>query len=562
MNLRILFVIFAILIIATLFTASVQCDVRGVTAAPGETLSFSITITNDENYERNIHLSYNAPEGFVGKFVYNGKEVEWLRLNTSESATVQFQLEIPSKAKEKEYYISVYALNSITLRIDVQIPEEPLKITPSVTGVAIEAGDDVSIPITIKNKLNAEYEVNLSCSVPKNWSYKFIENNVEIYKIVLDAGDERQITLKVESDSSADVGEYKIIPHFNKQSVELDVKITKTHKGEKGKIKLKLVDKNGNAVSSAKINVSGSEFFTSADGEATIEVPQGTYKLEIAKGGYYEKEIDDVEVKAGKTKDLGTITLEKKPYYAEVVVSNPRISFVVGSKPTFKFRIENKGYADDTYKLDVSGLPENFYYKFKTSQETSESISEVFIESGDSKDIYLEILTPPNAKIGSYNLTLLVIGHYIVKKNLTLNLKGEYKLYFEPIGGRYLIRAEAGKTVEYNAILRNVGKGVTLTNINISITSPSNWKVTVNPSQIPALEAGDSVLIRISAYVPPDTLPSEYKLKASIESDQVAIQEELKVVVTEKSYSTIIGVAIIIASLAGLVLIFKKFGRR
>jgi len=341
------------------------------------------------------------------------------------------------------------------------------------------------------------------------------------------------------------------------------VKVTKTHKGEKGKITLKLIDKNGEAVSSAKINVSGfGDFYTSADGDATIEVPQGTYELEITKGGYYDKEIDEVEVKAGKTNSLGTIILEKKPYYAEVIVSNPKVSYVVGSNPTFKFRVENKGYADDTYKLDVSGLPENFYYKFKTSQETSESISEIFIESGDSKDVYLEILTPPNAKIGSYNLTLLVMGHYTVKKNLAINLKGEYRLYFEPLGGRYLIRAEAGKTVEYVTMLRNVGKGAMLTNINISVESPPNWKVDVKPSQIPALEAGDGVLVKISAHIPPDTIPSEYKLKVNIKSDQAEIKEDLKVIVTEKSYSAIIGAIIIIASLAGLVVIFKKFGRR
>ncbi len=65
----------------------------------------------------------------------------------------------------------------------------------------------------------------------------------------------------------------------------------------------------------ARIEVSGSEFFTSSEGEATIEVPQRIYKLKITKGGYYSKEIGDVEVKAGKTNDLGTITLEKKPYY-------------------------------------------------------------------------------------------------------------------------------------------------------------------------------------------------------------------------------------------------------
>ncbi|RLI76294.1 hypothetical protein DRP05_13190 [Archaeoglobales archaeon] len=560
-NMKYLFAIS--ILVVTLFIGSLQCDVKGVNAVPGETLSFNLKITNDESYERSIQPSYRAPEGFNGKFIYDGKEIEWLQLDANESKTVTFQLEVPSNAEEKEYFVSVYASGSITLRINVKMPEEPLEITPSITGIAIEAGDEVSFPILIKNKLNAEYKVDLSCLIPKNWSYRFIENGVEVYKIVLKPNEERSLTLEVESDSSADVKEYKIIPYFNKQSVDLNVKITKTHKGEHGKIKLKLIGKDGKAVGSARIEVSGfGEFFTSAEGEATIEVPQGIYKLKIMKGGYYSKEINDVEVKAGKTNDLGTITLEKRPYYAEVSVVNPKISFVIGTgNPTFRFRIENRGYADDTYKLSIEGLPENFYSKFKESQRSAEAISEVFVKSGDSKDVYLEILIPPNPKVGVYNLTLLVEGHYSVEKNLTLNLRGEYRMYFEPVGGMYLITTEAGKTAEFNDILRNVGRGATLTNINLTVSTPSNWKVSINPSSIPALEAGNSMPVKITAYIPADTLPSEYKLRVNIKSDQVNEQEEFRVIVKERSYAGIIGGAIIIAAL-GLTVIFRKFGRR
>ncbi len=63
-------------------------------------------------------------------------------------------------------------------------------------------------------------------------------------------------------------------------------------------------------------------------------------------------------------------------------------------------------------KLSIEGLPENLYSKFKESQQSAEAISEVFVKSEDSKDVYLEILISPNPKVGVYNLTLLVEGHY------------------------------------------------------------------------------------------------------------------------------------------------------
>ncbi len=571
---RIKFLLVAISILAaSLLIGSVESDVKGVNAVPGETISFNLIVTNDRSYERSFQLSYTAPEGFTGKFIYNEKEIEMLTLKANESKSIQFQLEIPSSAKEKEYYVWISAAGSLALKINVKMPEKPLEITPSITGVAIEAGDEATFPILITNKLNAEYKVDLSCKVPKNWSYRFIENGVEVYRIVLKPNEVRSLSLEVESDSSSDVKEYKVTPYFNKQFTELSVKITKTHKGENGKIRLKVVGKDGEAVDSALIVVSSivsggygnieteTRFSTSADGEVTAEVPQGTYKVTISKEGYYEKEIDEVQVKAGKTTDVGTITLDKKPYYAKLSVENPRISSVIGAgNPVFRFRIENKGFADDTYRLSVSGLPGNFYSKFKESVQSTEGISEVFVKSGDSKEVYLEILIPPNAAVGTYNLTLFVDGHYSMKRNLTLNLKGEYKIYFEAVRG-YLVTSEAGGMAEFRGFLRNVG-GVTLTNLNFSINAPSHWRVSVDPPSLPALESGDGVPVKIVAHIPADALPSEYKLKLSIKSDQINREEVFRVIVKEKSNASIIGGAIIVGAIASLFVIFRKFGRR
>jgi uncharacterized membrane protein len=306
---------------------------------------------------------------------------------------------------------------------------------------------------------------------------------------------------------------------------------------------------------------SEADFYTSADGSVTAEVLPGTYTVAISKEGFYEKVVEDVEVKAGKATDLGTVILDKKPYYAKLSIENPRISSVIGTgNPVFRLRIENLGYAEDVYKLSLSGLPESFYPKFKESREAVEGISEVFLKGGESKDIYLEILLPPNAQVGSYNLTVIAEGHYSMKENVTLNLRGEYKLFFEPMRG-YLITTEAGKRVEFRAFLRNVG-GVAITNLNFSLNAPSHWRVSVNPPSLPVLQARDGIPVKVEIQIPPDALPSEYKLKLSIKSDQVNQEEEFRVIVKEKSNAALIGGAIIIGALAGLFVIFRRFGRR
>ncbi|AEA46298.1 NEW3 domain-containing protein [Archaeoglobus veneficus] len=560
------FIVFAV-VIAFILTGSVESGVKGVSAVPGETLTFTITVTNDFGSPVTYSLSYSAPDGFAGSFIFDGEEVTYLRLNANESKTIQFQLEVPKTAKEGTYLVWINAGGSFSFRIDIKMPEDPLEIIPSITGIRVEAGDKVSLPITLKNKINAQLEVDLLCVSPKNWSYRFLDGKNEVYRIIMEPNEKKDIVLEIETDSEAAVGEYTVKPCFNKQFVKISVYITKTHRGELGKIKLKLLGKDGRAVDFARIRAAGEveeTVFSSSEGEGLIELPQGKYNIEIVKDGFYKKEIKDVEVRAGKTTDIGIILLEKKPYYADIIVTNPKVSFTLGKgNPLFKFRIENKGYRDDSYKLSVLGLPERFYYRFKETPDSTEGISEVFIRSGESRDVYLEIVVPYNAKVGSYNITLYVNGFCgTISRNLTLSLKGEYVLKVEPFGGRYLITTEPGKVSEFKLIITNSGKGAAITNVKIDVRAPAGWDVFIEPKEIPAIQPGESMVTMLRVVVPADTIPSEYKLEVHVKSDQSAVQEDLRVVVKEKSYSLILGGMIILVSIVSLVLIFRKFGRK
>lgn len=553
------FSVFLLVLLVALLTASISCPVTKIEVTPGEEVTLQITVKNDESEEWTIPLSYQAPEGFEGRFVYNGITVESLRLNASEEASVSFVLEIPENVEEGVYYVTVYGSGSRTILVDVKYPSTPLEVHPSISGVAIEAGDTVNIPVAITNELNSYYTVNLKCKAPQGWECKFYDGDTEVYSITLSPSGQTTLTLSIESDSSADVGLYTVTAFFNAQSVDVGVKITKSHKGENGKVEFKLVDKDGRGVDSAEIRIGNYTFFTSPEGEAVFEVPAGEYDILITKGGYYDKKIEDVEVKGGKTTDLGTIFMEKKAYYAEISVYNPTISAVIGERATFTFEIENRGYADDTYYMSVSGLPEGFYATF---EENGLTTSEIFVKSGESKDVQLQIYVPPTAEPGSYNLTLKAEGRYKVSKNLTMKVVGMYRIYFEPEGGRYLIAAEVGSLKEFRGYIRNAGKGVTVTNINISAEVPQGWRYTISPSTIPAIEPYETEVVKISLQIPPDTIPSEYKVKIKIQGDQVHEEEEIRVVVKEKSYATLIGILIIVGTVGGLIFVFRRLGRR
>ncbi len=548
-----------LVLVAFALVGSISSSVYELKVAPGQTVSIGVTVKNNAGFAKVVDLSYNAPPGFVCKYIYNGKIVKSLYLNASEEKDLTFQIDVPQNVKGY-YSISLDADGSYTILLDVAYPSNPIKVFCPYTGITVEAGEVVKFPITITNELSAEYPIKLSCKVPKGWSYEFFDNGIEVYKITLSPRESRTLILQIDTNSSSDIGTYNVVPIFNDlKPMSLQIYINKTHKGENGEVKIKVVNRRGEGVASAKITIGKYTFYTSAEGEGVFNLPPGKYDVKITKTGYYEKEIKDVVIKAGLTTNLGTIYLQRVPYCVELIFPNPNITVPIGVTTTIPFTLKNVGYASDTYTLKAENLSNGIYVNFLVSGVSG---SEVYLKGGDSKTVNMELMFSPNVKPGTYKITVCACGHSTACKILTLTLRGQYSLVLEPAGGRYLFFAEVGSTKILHFVIMNSGTGVSITNISIDVSAPKGWKVEVEPSHIPVIKPLEPREITVKVRIPPDSVPSEYKLGIKAVSDQVASKSEVKIIVKEKSYTAIIGGAIVIGAIVGLVLIFRKFGRR
>ncbi|MDI9645995.1 MAG: NEW3 domain-containing protein [Archaeoglobales archaeon] len=552
---EILFFIITIFLVLTP-SAALECKVTELNSAPGEEITIPIKITNTGEREESYYLSYYGD--IEGYFYYDGTRVNSIKLKANESATLNFVFKAPEKVGT--YYISLYADESVGITLNVNYPENSIEIIPKINSVVLDAGDAANIDITLKNKLSTRYEIILDCEIPEHWECHFYDGNYEIKKLTLSAGESRTIKASIETESSSRVGSYAIKLKFNDKTEEIDVLINRTHAGEKGEVRLTVVDKDGKGVASAKITVGNEIFYTSGDGEAVIEVLPGTYDLKIEKGGYYEKTIRDVKVKGGRTNNIGTVLLEKKAYYAEITVSS-RVSATIGEITSIPVKIKNSGYADDSYAIRVEGLPAEYTVNFK---EGNLAVSEVFVESGSTKELYLEIYVPSTAEVSEIPLKIVAEGHFTAEADLVLKIVGTFKLYFEPENGKYTITTSQGEVVELKGSIKNSGVGTTLTNIRISVTLPnSDWELEdISPEIIPSLKPGESYPLTVKISIPADASPSEYKITIVVKADQVETTDRITFVVQEKGYSKFIGLGIIFASLIAVYFIVKKFGRR
>lgn len=551
----------AVILVALLFVGSVECSISEIKVVPGEEVSIPFTVKNDGEAKR-IPLSYHFFGTDVeGYFYYGGIRVTSIWLNSSESAEVSFKFIAPEK--EGDYYLTLYGDGSKGIRVVVEEPKKAMKITPDFTGVVVEAGDIVEMNVNLENILGSPIEVDLACNAPESWECSFYDGDIQVNRVVVE--NSKQLRVRVDTDSSSVVGKYEVKLQFNDQSEKVDFFVKESHAGEMGEVRLRAVDRDGAGVSSARIVVIGygnnntSSFYTSGDGEAIFEVEPGVYDIRIEKGGYFEKIIRDVKVKGGRTNDLGTIFLEKKAYYAEIVLSSSRVTATIGEVTGLRVKIENRGYGEDSYSLILEGLPDDFTYNFKSENL---AISEITLEGGESKDLNLEIYIPPNAEVGEYAAKIVAKGRYEAVQNLTINVVGHVSVEFSLEGGMYTVTATQGEELKLKGFVFNSGRGVTLTNLKVNLDLPEGWDGSVEPDIIPSLKSGRQEYVDLEIKIPQDAKPSEYRIAVEIASDQTKVADRISVVVRESSFATYIGLGIIVLALMLLLILVKKVGRR
>ena len=444
----------------------------------------------------------------------------------------------------------------------------PTDIRCDFPGELVEAGDTAIFNLAITNQGDTG-----TCLLnywtfrgADGWKIRFEDGEREVYRMLLPAGETKTVKLVVETSGQAEVGEYPLRVGAGEGTIWLYVKVTKTHSGETGTIEATVVDKEGNVVKGADIGVYDKDtqvegMLTTAEGKVSIGAPMGTYTVKVTKPGYRPWEKKNVEVRIGQKTDLGIVPLEKENFFAEIRVKSPSEMVSIGANPQYEMILKNTGRNDDTYALSVLGLPEQWYGRFKESQDATQEISEIYIPSGEEKTLYLDLIPPYSVDVGEYNVTLVIdSAARQYEENLTLRLRGSYDL--RTYAKSYRHEINRGDTLTFDMTVSNIGTGGTLTNLGVNMSAPEGWRVTVDPASVASLEPGERATVQVTVVPPADIVAGEYKIVSKVKGDQAEGEDEYRIVVKEQSYVAVFGLIVMIGVGAGLYYMFRKYGRR
>jgi uncharacterized membrane protein len=234
----------------------------------------------------------------------------------------------------------------------------------------------------------------------------------------------------------------------------------------------------------------------------------------------------------------------------------------IGDKITYDLHIMNVQARENLYTLAVTGLPDNWYYRFKESATSTEEMAEVIVPASSGKDLVLEVVPPYSVGTGNYNFTAAVTtpDGVAIKKDLTLNLKSGTGMRVD--SSRFAYEAKPGEAFNIVVYVYNTGQGSALTNVYLETTAPQGWLIQTSPNRTNSIKAGESQAFTMAVQPPGNIVASDYEVNVKVKSDQAEQEKDYRITIKTDSIIPYLGVGIIVLVVAGLFLIYRKYGRR
>ena len=450
------------------------------TAKVGDTLTYTIILTNSGNADGTVTVTDEIPTGTTlvadsitanGSYNEENKTITWtdVKVEAGKTAEVSFKVTINNDTKTSVTNKAVIDGNKPTEEVETKVAN--ITGAKSVDKSTAKVGDTLTYTITLTNSGNADGKVTVTDEIPtgtrikdeNTTGYNKETNTMTWSDVEVKAGKSVELTLEV------------VVKDDTTDTVKNVAKIDNKEIPEKPETKVanitgaKSVDKPTAKVGdiltyTIKLTNSGN-----GDGKVTVtdEIPTGTrIKDENTTG--YNKETNtmtwsDVEVKAGKSveltlevvvkddttdtvKNVAKIDNKEIPEKPETTVANitgtktvDKAEAKVGDTLTYTITLTNSGNADGTVTV-TDEIPTGTRIKDENTtgynKATNTMIwSDVEVKAGKSVELTLEVVVEGGvseitntAKIDNNEIPdkpNTIVKYYYTIEHYTENLDGE-----------------------------------------------------------------------------------------------------------------------------------------
>jgi len=210
-------------------------DYPAVTLRPGETSSISLRLHNYDMPPDRLALSVSGvPAGWTATLMGGGQPVAAAMPATDSSVSLELRLDVPKNAAEGTQTLTVAASGASTkaeLPIAVTLAKDlPAKLTlsPQLPELRGTSRSSFEYQLAIKNDSGKKLTVSLTAQAPQNFDASFSEQygSQELNAVPVDAGQTKDVKLKVRPPNTAAAGSYKVVARVGAEDASATADLT------------------------------------------------------------------------------------------------------------------------------------------------------------------------------------------------------------------------------------------------------------------------------------------------------------------------------------------------
>ncbi len=216
-------------------------DYPAVTLRPGETSTISLRLQNYDMTPERLGLSVTGvPTGWTATLLGGGQPVAAAMPAANSSVSLSLRLDVPKNAAMGTQTITVAAQGNATnlqLPINVTLAKDlpaKLTLTPQLPDLRGTSKSSFEYQLGIKNDSGKKLTVSLSAQAPQNFDTSFTEQygTQELKAVPVDAGQSKDVKLKVTPPNTAAAGDYKIVARVGAEDASATADLAMTITGQ------------------------------------------------------------------------------------------------------------------------------------------------------------------------------------------------------------------------------------------------------------------------------------------------------------------------------------------
>jgi len=292
------------------------------------------------------------------------------------------------------------------------------------------------------------------------------------------------------------------------------------------------------------------------------EPPEATLEVEVPEDAAPGSQQVVLEASAGGLSERLTVDLRIEQVEAGAVSLTSQFPSLSGSSDaTFQFDLEldNGTNQETTFSLEAIAPPR---WRAEARPSGEQQASTAVVAAGASTRIQVTVTPPAGLTAGTYPILVRALGGpQPAEAELRVDITGTPQLSLDTADERLNARLTVGGSTTVNLLLTNTGSAP-LTDLSLTPTPPQGWQVTFEPATIPELPAGDQVAVTATVQASESAIAGDYAVRLQATAEEADDAIEVRTTVETSPLGGILGLAVLGVVVVGLMLVFRRYGRR